>query len=810
MRIKAILFAFALSALCFLIACTVKLPTLSDPESSQEYSRDVVGRLENETWLIQTLTARRTPINGITLWLRPAQAPSGSLTIRLYAASDRTTPLAETTIAQQSITQGGPTLLELKPDRPYPPGNTYEIYLQASGAPLEVLGRGEDAYPAGRLYQATGQGLLPLEADLAFRLTYAYDLSAAAGDLGRAIPHLWLIFPFAALLILPGWLLLEMSGQGSHFDAGEQVALSVGLSLALLPLILLWSSVVGLRWNAAMLLGALGLMGVMAAWRMKARWQAARWQVSVATVALAGVFGLSLWVRLVMVRDLTAPAWVDSVHHAAITRLILSQGQFPATYSPFIEIDAHKYHAGYHAGLAAFSVLSRLDVAKAMLIYSQVQNALVVFALYALAKFFTGDWRAGVVAGLIGGLLTPMPAYYTSWGRYTQLAGLLILPAVVIGFQTLVTRPALPDLPPLHEERQTRQQPGWWILFALAAGGMFLIHYRVAAFSGLLLFALFLFQLRWQRAWNVDLLRRTLGWGLAGGGLALLLSLPWTWATLTGVFAPIVAAGGQRGQLFADFSWSYLTAALGKTTLALAVVGLVAGVLRQQRWAVALLAWVGLLLLMANLGPLGVPGAAVFSNNTSVTIIFFIPIAILGGYAFSQAYTLGKTGVSILLTLLLIGLAWAGATQLPPILRASTLLFRQPDHAALAWASQNIPPDEVVLINPFSWGYNLYAGSDGGFWLTSLAERPTMPPPVLYGLGQREEILRINAVCQQVIAQGGDAAALWGILQAENIRYVYVGVRGGPISPAALHASPLFETLYQQDGTWFFRAVAKP
>ena len=32
----------------------------------------------------------------------------------------------------------------------------------------------------------------------------------------------------------------------------------------------------------------------------------------------------------------------------------------------------------------------------------------------------------GLAAALIVGVFTPMPAYYTSWGRYTQLAALLI------------------------------------------------------------------------------------------------------------------------------------------------------------------------------------------------------------------------------------------------------------------------------------------------------------------------------------------------------------------------------------------------
>ena len=31
--------------------------------------------------------------------------------------------------------------------------------------------------------------------------------------------------------------------------------------------------------------------------------------------------------------------------------------------------------------------------------------------------------------------------------------------------------------------------------------------------------------------------------------------------------------------------------------------------------------------------------------------------------------------------------------------------------------------DATVLINPFTWGYGLYAGNDGGFWISPLAGR---------------------------------------------------------------------------------------
>jgi hypothetical protein len=774
-----------------------------DPETSQEFSSHVVARLENDQAAGQSFTLRQKQLQGIALWLRTEQNAHGSVTLRLFGDNGDSTPAASIIVAQNAIASGGTTYFlfsERDLDR-----QTWFFTLEATGSPVEVLGRQEDAYPDGALYQVVNGELAQVNADMAFRVSYEYGWAALTDDLFASLPHLWLILPLVGLLLLPGWLLLDMLNLRTGFDLGEQIALSVGMSLAMMPLALLWITTANLQcWQIPTFLWVFVILVQVVICRYAIRWarqpKISHWNpINLQTAALLSIFVLSLLVRFAMIRGMAAPAWVDSVHHATITRLIVEQGQFPPNYLPYLNVEAQEYHAGFHAGLAAFTMLSKLDIAQAMLIYGQVLNALIVFAVYALGKFLTQNSRAGLIAALIAGLLTPMPAYYTSWGRYTQMAGLLILPAIVILFQGLI-------------EKGKNKAALWWAS-AIAAGGLFLVHYRVAAFAGLLLLTMLASAFRWDRAHNGQLIAKTVGWGLVVGGLAFGLAFPWVWPTLTNVFAPIVAGGGQTSELFGDFSWNYLTAAMGSTALALAWVGFIWGVVRGQRWAAALAMWLGLLLLMANLGPLGMPGGAIFSNNTAVTIMFFMPIAILGGYAVSQAYETGRgwwperwrRTLQWGLSILLIGLAFAGSQKLLPILRPSTMLFRQADYPALAWISNHIPPDETVLINPFLWGYNLYAGNDGGFWISPLAGRKTVPPPVLYGLSSAKEIIGINMLCQQVTQNGENAAALWDILQAEEIQYVYIGGRGGPISARELNASPLFEARYQNNGTWVFQ-----
>ncbi|HBY07090.1 MAG TPA: hypothetical protein DEH22_04635, partial [Chloroflexi bacterium] len=142
-----------------------------------------------------------------------------------------------------------------------------------------------------------------------------------------------------------------------------------------------------------------------------------------------------------------------------------------------------------------------------------------------------------------------------------------------------------------------------------------------------------------------------------------------------------------------------------------------------------------------------------------------------------------------------------------PTLNPVTFLARQADFPAIHWIDQNIPEEETILINPTAWGYGLYMGNDGGYWISALTQHPTLPPPVLYGMGTRTEIEQVNQVAEGVRTAGDDPTALWALMRAENIRYVYTGGRGGAISPIALSQSELFAVRFQQNGTWVFEAL---
>jgi hypothetical protein len=153
-------------------------------------------------------------------------------------------------------------------------------------------------------------------------------------------------------------------------------------------------------------------------------------------------------------------------------------------------------------------------------------------------------------------------------------------------------------------------------------------------------------------------------------------------------------------------------------------------------------------------------------------------------------------------------LAILAARPLLTLLNPVTFLYRPGDRQAIEWAAENLPAGESVLVNPFAWGYGQYGGNDGGYWLSPLAKLPTMPPPVLYGLSNDTQYFqRVNTISQQAIDWGSKPQELHQLLVHENIEYIFIGGRGGVISPPALRGSDLFALRYARDGAFIFEVL---
>jgi hypothetical protein len=71
-------------------------------------------------------------------------------------------------------------------------------------------------------------------------------------------------------------------------------------------------------------------------------------------------------------------------------------------------------------------------------------------------------------------------------------------------------------------------------------------------------------------------------------------------------------------------------------------------------------------------------------------------------------------------------------------------------------------------------------------------------------LGSPMQTQTIRTMCETVISAASDPADLARYLRGHDLRYIYLGARGGVLSPQALLESDQFEVLYSDQGAWVF------
>src|SRR6476619_18475 len=138
-------------------------------------------------------------------------------------------------------------------------------------------------------------------------------------------------------LLLPGTAIYLLARQlldgDRNFSITNALLTGVGLSIAFWPLLLLYTSLVGLSFSPLFLWIVLAFCAIYIAYRLFA---AGGIKVPrdglAAAVALLGMTGLALAFRLGDIQGLDVPMFGDSLHHTMITELILRSGRVPTGY----------------------------------------------------------------------------------------------------------------------------------------------------------------------------------------------------------------------------------------------------------------------------------------------------------------------------------------------------------------------------------------------------------------------------------------------------------------------------------------------
>ncbi len=515
------------------------------------------------------------------------------------------------------------------------------------------------------------------------------------------------------------------------------------------------------------------------------------------TLMGCALFGLVIAWRLYQSRELLLPNWVDSQHHYLIIRAILDKGGLPDNLSPYLSIPFY-YHYGFHAVTAVFTALSGVALGDAMLLVGQVLNAAVGLSVYALGKALWKDWRPAGMAALLVSFATRMPAYYLSWGRYTLLTGLVLLPLALAFCLQILRAP-----------RRVKNI----LALAMLTAGVLLSHYFAA-----LLLATFLVLLtpvtladrRRQFKTSFKQVSRL----AAGALIGLALAAPWL---LRVARYSILSTGLQsnlpesleavlNGSGDGNYIWKLLGPASNHWLLLPAGVGLVLGIIRRKTLPFAL--WTGTLALLTLPWSLTVEPF----RSDHFAIVSFLPVSLWGGWLFVQAGAwLGKwlksRWVTTVMPILLVGvwIVWGMHLSLD-IINPTTVLVTADDLAALAWVKQHTPAEGRFFINTTYWQNGTYRGVDGGGWLLPITGRWALVPTVFYGFSPDIETRA------QLRQWGEDASDIstcstefWQLVEGAELDWIYIRAGVGSLQAEDLTHCEGLNEVYANDSVHIFQ-----
>lgn len=659
-----------------------------------------------------------------------------------------------------------------------------------------------------------------------------------------ALSGLPILIALAALYVIPGLALLRiLSPHTSRTHPMAYLGMAIGLSTALPPLVILISSVIGIRWGAIhvwiyLLLSCLVVLwptrrsiqrtSHFSIWQRLLRFQ--RIRLDSASIALTIITSTALIARFFIVRHLPTGLLGDSYHHTLIAHLIRKNGGLFDSWEPYAPLTTFTYHFGFHANVAFLLWLTGIDSATGVLIVGQMLGGIIILMVFVLCLDVFGirPW-AGVWATLIVASIMTLPSLYVTWGRYTQLTG------QIVGVTLLVCWTMLSD---------RKLQESLWRPIALAGmtgAAMMLTHYLVSVIIGAFLVSSILVKTLVQR--NLNTLKSTLLLYAIASCIAAVLAAPWLINLTNGYLlrnATGFVSGGVGDRHIVSLSTlprDIVPLYTKGYVLAMAGIGLCIAAWRRF-WKISLAGiWSVLAVIIVAPYIVGLPGTGIIDHITALSS-WFLTLPPLAGYAIEAVQRRTTTALrsagtptnlirAVLALVIVAILAW-GITWQTSMIDGTTQLVTHADMAAMRWIRTHIPPDARFLVNSFpAYSGYLLAGSDAGWWIPLLAERQSTLPPITYGTerGPTDDYaLRVNAVSaalrqrpltdeRPVLIDLTSQRAL-SILRDNGVTHIYSGAHAFPpnvdrIDTAKLRASPHFRLVYDQDGVEIFELVTQ-
>lgn len=592
---------------------------------------------------------------------------------------------------------------------------------------------------------------------------------------------LWLVgglarwgISLSILLIVPGWWLHQYIPAPCTSRVGR-LLLGAAVGPTLVAVIYMLAAAMGVAIPPFVLewwLPVLAILALRRLWSSLADRSGAvpgRWWGALGIIV--GV--LVAWTRNAQIAGLMFPPWVDAVHHALLIRVAYEQGHAPWSLMPYLQVSNLSYHSGFHsinAALLHASGLTPADLVSVLLDGGQVLNVLAVASVAALAWLWWRQWPAVIMAAVVVGLISIMPAYYLSWGRYTLLMGMTWLPLALVAIESF------------WDDTSARG----WIWPAIVLAGLSLVHMVV-----------FVMALTWGVVCLIRYSRlpRQTVWA---AGMAFLLTLPWWWFVVSQARA---GAGASAMHVVGNASQNGFTDGLfwarNNRWLVPAMIAALWWGVRQHNLRITQIGlWMLMVMLLANPVLIGLPYISFFTNETVITAMY-VPIGV------TIAWLLGWVALrvprwQIVVVLAVAVVACVSANDLQHVVNDETVIATADDLNAIRWIDANLPQDAVVFTNASGWMWQIDRGSDGGWWVLPLTGRKVTTPPVLYTYGADDWVKQISQQTGQIRDADGSWPELQTFLQNHpDITTIYATNRGTAAKSDTLRDNPELLELYR-------------
>jgi 4-amino-4-deoxy-L-arabinose transferase-like glycosyltransferase len=771
----------------------------------------------------QTFVPRWNGLREIELILvrhsEAAAGENGRLTLQLY--DDNSTLIAADTLHTRRIEHNQTHLFRF-PAQPSSAGRGYSLQISGSADnTVTIWGYDLDVYGAGAMEVRAGpsgeDGVETAVQDLRFisrsQLTWR-DVLISLRD--RVISDGLPLLLALAFIPLPGLLLLLFGPrQWQTWDRVAWWGVALALGIAFWPLLWFGVTLAGGRlwgWLLWLLFSAGWITVILLSYRHRQAEERAcslgrlgtgsersrsRSEKKIAWyhLVLITLLLVSLAVRFLAVRDLTFPAWVDASRHGLITAVMAENGRTPTGYAPYLPVERFPYHFGFHTISASLALMTGWPLPQLLLILGQMLNGLMPLMLYTAVWLLTGRPHMGLIAAFLVGLPFFFPAYYATWGRFTQLTAMLIMP-VLLAFTWRL----------LQGGKEWRQS--WWVV-ALLVTGLFYLHFRV-----FLLYLPFV-----PLAWMANRGRQT-GRLLLAALLAALLTGP-RLIQLLQITQPENSFNSSLAN-YNDFPFSYVQTGWERLFLWLAAASFLVSLAawrKRKRWVIlplTLVGWTAVLIILLAGKRLGLPETTLINLN-SMYITLFVPLAIFLAVVTGHTWhwllpprPAWQIPAYLLLGGVLALTAVFGIQQQITILNEQTILAQTADLAGLQWAEEHLPAEAKMAVNSWRWLGNTWAGADGGAWLVPLTGRESTTPPVdyIYNRSLFEEVRLFNEAAEAVEDWSDPEQAEW--LRQQDVTHIFIGAKGSIFDPAALAQNPEMEMVYGRDGAFIFALSDNP